>query len=117
MKSTLLEAVCGESKNLRTTFAWSNAYRSGQGKWHLRFHLKVNYDGYAECVRTVFHPNRVTVARLVEYLFEIIDPYSVNKQGPDIGEKYRSGIYSASEQQLHLNNNISKKQDHGYDQG
>ena len=61
---------------------------------------KEDYDGYAECVRTVFHPNRVTVARLVEYLFEIIDPYSVNKQGPDIGEKYRSGIYSASEQHL-----------------
>ena len=61
---------------------------------------KGDYDGYAECVRTVFHPNEVTVARLVEYLFEIIDPYSVNKQGPDIGEKYRSGIYSASEQHL-----------------
>ena len=61
---------------------------------------KSAYDGYAECVRTVFHPNRVTVARLVEYLFEIIDPYSVNKQGPDIGEKYRSGIYSTSEQHL-----------------
>ena len=61
---------------------------------------KSDYDGYAECVRTVFHPNEVTVARLVEYLFEVIDPYSVNKQGPDIGEKYRSGIYSASEQHL-----------------
>ena len=37
---------------------------------------------------------------LVEYLFEIIDPYSVNKQGPDVGEKYRAGIYSKSEKHL-----------------
>ncbi len=28
------------------------------------------------------------------YLFEIIDPYSVNRQGIDVGEKYRTGVYS-----------------------
>ena len=61
---------------------------------------KGDYDGYAECVRTVFDPTQVSVARLVEYLFEIIDPYSVNKQGPDVGEKYRAGIYSKSEKHL-----------------
>ena len=51
-------------------------------------------------MRTIFDPNQVTVARLVEYLFEIIDPYSLNKQGPDVGEKYRTGIYSKSEKHL-----------------
>jgi len=61
---------------------------------------KSDYDGYAECVRTVFNPAQVSVARLVQYVFEIIDPYSVNKQGPDIGEKYRTGIYSKSESHL-----------------
>ena len=61
---------------------------------------KGDYVGYAECVRTVFDPTQVSVARLVEYLFEIIDPYSVNKQGPDVGEKYRAGIYSKSEKHL-----------------
>ena len=61
---------------------------------------KGDYDGYAECVRTIFDPNQVTVARLVEYLFEIIDPYSLCKQGPDVGEKYRTGIYSKSQKHL-----------------
>jgi peptide-methionine (S)-S-oxide reductase len=28
------------------------------------------------------------------YLFEIIDPYSLNKQGQNVGEKYRTGVYS-----------------------
>jgi len=59
------------------------------------------YDGYAECVRTVFDPTKVSVSRLLEYLFEIIDPYSINQQGPDIGEKYRTGVYSKTE--AHLN--------------
>ena len=59
------------------------------------------YDGYAECVRTVYDPTQLTIGQLLEYLFEIIDPYSINKQGPDIGEKYRTGVYSKTE--THLN--------------
>jgi peptide-methionine (S)-S-oxide reductase len=58
------------------------------------------YDGYTECVRTVFDPDQVGVTELVGYLFEIIDPYSKNRQGPDIGEKYRTGIYSGDAQHL-----------------
>lgn len=53
-----------------------------------------DYDGYAECVRTQFDPALVSVEELVAYLFEIIDPYRVNEQGPDVGEKYRTGVYS-----------------------
>ncbi len=55
---------------------------------------KIDYDGYAECVRIEFDPKIVTVEALMDCLFEIIDPYSVNKQGMDEGEKYRTGIYS-----------------------
>ncbi|MBO3078160.1 peptide-methionine (S)-S-oxide reductase [Mammaliicoccus vitulinus] len=58
------------------------------------------YDGYAECVKTVFNPEIVTVNDLMGYLFEIIDPYSLNKQGVDVGLKYRTGVYS--EQLEHL---------------
>jgi peptide-methionine (S)-S-oxide reductase len=46
-------------------------------------------------VRTEFDPSLVTVGELMEYFFEIIDPHSVNKQGEDVGEKYRTGVYSA----------------------
>ncbi len=52
------------------------------------------YDGYAECVRTQFDPSSVSIETLIDFLFEIIDPYSVNKQGEDVGQKYRTGIYS-----------------------
>lgn len=56
--------------------------------------LEGPYDGYAECVKTTFDEGRVTVAELMGYFFEIIDPYSVNRQGADAGEKYRTGVYS-----------------------
>lgn len=58
------------------------------------------YDGYAECVLTCFDPNQVSVSTLMSYFFEIIDPYSINKQGDDIGEKYRTGVYSQNPQHL-----------------
>ncbi|MEB7051812.1 peptide-methionine (S)-S-oxide reductase [Mammaliicoccus sciuri] len=56
--------------------------------------LEGEYDGYAECVKTVFDPAIVQVEDLMSYLFEIIDPYSMNKQGEDVGLKYRTGVYS-----------------------
>ncbi|WP_445002309.1 peptide-methionine (S)-S-oxide reductase [Exiguobacterium alkaliphilum] len=56
--------------------------------------LEGDYDGYAECVKTIFDPTVVTIEALMGYLFEIIDPYSVNRQGEDVGEKYRTGLYS-----------------------
>lgn len=62
--------------------------------------LEGDYDGYAECVKTEFDPTVVSVTELMEYLFEIIDPYSLNKQGADVGEKYRTGVYSENLEHL-----------------
>ncbi len=62
--------------------------------------LDGEYDGYAECVKTTFDPDVVTVEDLMGYLFEIIDPYSINQQGIDVGEKYRTGIYSEKPRHL-----------------
>ena len=56
--------------------------------------LYSDYDGYAECVKTIFDPKTVSVYQLMDYFFEIIDPYSINRQGNDVGLKYRTGIYS-----------------------
>lgn len=58
------------------------------------------YDGYSECVRTCFDSGVQSVTGLMPYLFEIIDPYSVNRQGEDKGEKYRTGVYSRNPDHL-----------------
>ena len=62
------------------------------------------YDGYAECVKVSFCPSTVNLNELISYFFEIIDPYSINKQGDDVGKKYRTGIYS--KQSSHLKTGI-----------
>lgn len=74
--------------------------------------LYSNYDGYAECVKTCFDPQVVSVNQLLDYFFEIIDPYSLNKQGEDIGEKYRTGVYSEVNWHLDIAKDyISKRND------
>lgn len=62
--------------------------------------LEGAYDGYSECVKTEFDPSMITLRGLIGHLLEIIDPYSLNKQGPDIGKKYRTGIYSETPRHL-----------------
>ena len=70
------------------------------------------YDGYAECVKVTFDPSVVSLNQLFDYFFEIIDPYSVNKQGADEGPKYRTGIYSKSQNHLNIARNyINKRSD------
>ncbi|MBO4465592.1 MAG: peptide-methionine (S)-S-oxide reductase MsrA [Bacteroidales bacterium] len=49
--------------------------------------------GYAECVHIVYDPSRVSLQRLAELFFKIIDPLSLNKQGEDEGTRYRTGAY------------------------
>lgn len=61
---------------------------------------KTAYDGFAECVKTTFNPDAISIEDLIYYLLEIIDPYSINQQGNDIGEKYRTGIYSTNHDHL-----------------
>ncbi len=72
---------------------------------------KNSYDGYAECVKVNFYPSAVNLDELIGYFFEIIDPYSVNKQGEDIGKKYRTGIYSQYSNHLKTANEYITRHD------
>ena len=58
------------------------------------------YNGYAECVKVTYDKTKLSVPDLMAYLFEIIDPYSVDHQGMDYGKKYRTGVYSQEKEPL-----------------
>ncbi|MEA5013031.1 MAG: peptide-methionine (R)-S-oxide reductase MsrB [Candidatus Limiplasma sp.] len=49
--------------------------------------------GHAETVRVQFDPQALSLPFLLERFYEVIDPTSVNRQGGDRGEQYRTGIY------------------------
>ena len=56
--------------------------------------------GYAEAVRVVFDASVVSLEFLIKLYFCSIDPTSLNRQGGDVGTRYRTGIYYCDSSQL-----------------
>ena len=56
--------------------------------------------GHAESVKVVFDPSKITYGQLLWVFFSVVhDPTQLNRQGPDVGESYRSVIFYANAEQ------------------
>lgn len=55
--------------------------------------------GHAETVLVEFTPQKVTYAQLLDIFFQNHDPTTMNRQGPDFGDQYRSEVFTFSDAQ------------------
>lgn len=55
--------------------------------------------GHAEVVQIVYDSERVDFDTLLDVFWEMHDPTSLNRQGPDTGTQYRSAIFYHSPEQ------------------
>ncbi len=57
--------------------------------------------GHAEAVDVVYDPLQNSFEKLARLFFEIHDPTQTDRQGPDVGDQYRSAIFYADAEQKH----------------
>ncbi|PIS01057.1 MAG: peptide-methionine (S)-S-oxide reductase [Chlamydiae bacterium CG10_big_fil_rev_8_21_14_0_10_35_9] len=55
--------------------------------------------GHAESIEIEFDPQIISYQELLEIFWQIHDPTSIDKQGLDIGNQYRSAIFYHNKQQ------------------
>jgi len=55
--------------------------------------LKSGKADHAETVKVDYDPEIISLQELLEHYLRFVDPYSVDRQGHDVGHQYRSGIY------------------------
>ena len=58
--------------------------------------------GHAETVKVTYNPQIITLEEILESFFRIIDPFTLNRQGNDIGTQYRTGIYWQENEQREI---------------
>ena len=57
---------------------------------------------HAEVVKIEFNRDKLSYEEILNFFFEIHDPTTLNKQGPDIGSQYRSEIFYSNLKQKEI---------------
>lgn len=64
--------------------------------------------GHAEAVKIQYDPNQIAYSDLVKLFFRMHDPTTLNRQGPDVGDQYRSAIFYINLEQQQIAEQIKK---------
>jgi peptide-methionine (S)-S-oxide reductase len=62
----------------------------------------------AEALQVTFDPSKITYRQLIEFLYRMHDPTTADRQGPDTGSQYRSGIFYHDEEQKKIAEEVTK---------
>ena len=58
--------------------------------------------GHAEAVQLEFDPSEVNYETLCRHFFRMHDPTQLNRQGPDVGDSYRTAIFYFDDEQKRI---------------
>lgn len=84
---------------LNGVFKVTNGYAGGTMPEPSYDQVSSGRTGHAEAVQIEFDPSVISYEQLVEVFFLTHDPTTMNRQGADVGEQYRSVIFTHGEDQ------------------
>ena len=64
--------------------------------------------GHAEAVRVIYDPTKTNFEAMAKLFFETHDPSQMNRQGPDIGTQYRTGLFYLNDSQKEIAEKLKK---------
>lgn len=91
-----LEAVY---EQLRGVEKVQSGYSGGHTKDPTYFEVCDETTGHAEVVQLTYDPTVISYKEILEVFFTIHDPTTLNRQGPDVGTRYRSAVFCHSDEQ------------------
>ncbi|KAF1816590.1 peptide methionine sulfoxide reductase msrB/msrA [Eremomyces bilateralis CBS 781.70] len=65
--------------------------------------------GHAEALQVIYDPEKLKYRELIEFLYRMHDPTTKDRQGPDTGSQYRSGIFFHDEEQEKIAKEVTDK--------
>ncbi|GAB1725607.1 peptide methionine sulfoxide [Hortaea werneckii] len=65
--------------------------------------------GHAEACLLSYDPQKLSYRTILEYFYKMHDPTTSNRQGPDVGSQYRSGIFYNNDEQKSIAEEVTKK--------
>jgi peptide-methionine (S)-S-oxide reductase len=86
-------------KQLRGVISVTSGYAGGEMDNPNYDQVSMGRTGHAEVIKAEFDPSQVSFRDLLEVFFAVHDPTTLNKQGNDVGEEYRSIILYTDEEQ------------------
>jgi len=64
--------------------------------------------GHAEALQIQFDPSKTSYKNILEFFYKMHDPTTANRQGPDVGTQYRSGIFYHNPEQQKVAQEVTK---------